>query len=133
MAMNSMSVFLVGWLEREAMCLSCAANYATPGWRASVVRLFDRKMISPTVHSTLVSESEKMKAVALIIAMSFTAAPAWSAVKSCDALKTEIEAKIKAKNVKAFSLEVIAAADLKGQAAIGTCDGGKKKIVYKKT
>ena len=41
-----------------------------------------------------------MKFVVLTLALLFTAAPAAAAVKSCEELNNEIEAKIKAKNVQ---------------------------------
>jgi hypothetical protein len=52
--------------------------------------------------------------------------------KSCEELKSEIEAKIKKNGVEKFSLEVVdASAQADGQ-VVGSCDGGTKKIVYKK-
>ena len=74
-----------------------------------------------------------MKFVVLTLALLFTAAPAAAAVKSCEELKNEIEAKIKAKNVQTYALEVVAEADVKDQKVVGSCEGGKKKIVYKKS
>ena len=52
--------------------------------------------------------------------------------KPCDELKGEIEAKIKKNGVDKFSLDVV---DIDAQAEgkqVGTCDGGTKKIVYKR-
>ena len=74
-----------------------------------------------------------MKFTALAATLMLAVAPASAAVKSCAELKTEIEAKIKAKNVKAYTLEVMASADVKDQAVVGSCEGGKKKIVYMKS
>ena len=57
---------------------------------------------------------------------------AWAQKKDCAELKGEIEAKIKKNGVEKFSLDVV---DANAQAAgkvVGTCDGGAKKIVYKK-
>ena len=54
------------------------------------------------------------------------------AKKDCNELKSEIEAKIKANGVKAFTLEVVAG-DAKDGKVVGSCDGGAKKIVYKKS
>ncbi len=53
-----------------------------------------------------------------------------SGVKSCEELKGEIEAKLKAKGVKGYTLEVIPADQAKDQKIIGTCEGGKKRITY---
>ena len=68
-------------------------------------------------------------AVALGMAVS---GPALAQRKDCAELKGEIEAKIKANGVEKFSLDVIEA-DKQGEGkVVGTCDGGTKKIVYKK-
>ena len=52
--------------------------------------------------------------------------------KDCNELKTEIEAKIKKNGVEQFTLDIVdkdAQADGK---VVGSCDGGTKKIVYKR-
>ena len=57
---------------------------------------------------------------------------AWAQKKDCNELKTEIEAKIKKNGVDKFNLDVVdASAQAEGK-VVGTCDGGAKKIVYKK-
>jgi hypothetical protein len=58
-------------------------------------------------------------------------APAFAA-KSCDELKSEIEAKIKGNGVGTFTLEVVPSAEVKDQTVVGSCGGGESKIVYKK-
>jgi len=73
-----------------------------------------------------------MKILVVAIFAMLVAFPAFAQVKSCDDLKAEIDAKIKNNGVKVFTLTVVdkdAAADGK---IVGTCDGGSKKIVYKK-
>lgn len=57
--------------------------------------------------------------------------PAW-AQKSCDELKTEIAAKMEAKGVKGAQLEIVATEEVKDQKVVGSCEGGTKKITYKK-
>lgn len=52
--------------------------------------------------------------------------------KDCNELKSEIEAKIKARGVKSFTLEVVAG-EAKDGKVVGSCDGGAKKIVYKRS
>ena len=54
------------------------------------------------------------------------------AMKACDELKSEIDAKLKAKGVKSYSLEIVPNEQVKDQKVVGTCDGGTKKIVYKR-
>jgi hypothetical protein len=73
----------------------------------------------------------KMIAAAVVVGMAVSG-PALAQRKDCAELKGEIEAKIKKNGVDKFSLEVLekdAQADGK---VVGTCDGGEKKIVYKR-
>jgi hypothetical protein len=73
----------------------------------------------------------KILAVAATLAM--LATPVLAA-KPCEELKSEIDAKLQAKGVKNYTLEIKAneeTKDLKDDAKIvGSCDGGTKKIVY---
>ena len=71
-----------------------------------------------------------MKVLPIIAILMLASSPAF-AKKSCDELKAEIEAKIKANGVKSFTLEVVAG-DAKDGKVVGSCDGGAKKIVYKR-
>jgi hypothetical protein len=60
------------------------------------------------------------------------AGPALAQKKDCGELKGEIEAKIKKNGVDKFSLDVVEG-DKQGEGkVVGTCDGGSKKIVYKR-
>lgn len=73
----------------------------------------------------------KLIVAAVVLGMGLTGS-AWAQKKDCAELKGEIEAKIKKNGVEKFSLDVV---DANAQAAgkvVGTCDGGAKKIVYKK-
>ena len=59
--------------------------------------------------------------------------PAAPARKSCEDLKAEIAAKLDAKGVQNYTLEIVSneqAADLKEGKVVGSCDGGTNKIVY---
>jgi Protein of unknown function (DUF1161) len=70
--------------------------------------------------------------VAALVAGLTMSGPALAQRKDCGELKGEIEAKIKANGVEKFSLDVVdkdAQADGK---VVGTCDGGTKKIIYKR-
>ena len=71
-----------------------------------------------------------------------------SAVASCDYLKSQIDAKLQAKGVTSYSLEIVpvaqpaaAPAAASGAAApaketagkvVGTCEGDTKQIIYKR-
>ena len=58
--------------------------------------------------------------------------PAWSQPKPCDELKSEIEAKLKAKGVEKYTLDIVAADNAKDGKVVGSCEGGTKRIVYKR-
>lgn len=51
---------------------------------------------------------------------------------SCEILMAEIETKIKDKGVKAFTLTIVPTDERADLRVVGTCDGGTKKIVYKR-
>ena len=52
--------------------------------------------------------------------------------KPCEELKAEIDAKLQAKGVKAYTLEIVATESVKDEKVVGSCDGGTKKITYKR-
>jgi hypothetical protein len=68
-------------------------------------------------------------AVALGLGLSGSAL---SQVKPCEELKAEIDAKIKKNGVTTFTLEIVDANAQADGKVVGTCDGGAKKIVYKR-
>jgi hypothetical protein len=49
---------------------------------------------------------------------------------TCDALKSQIESRIKASGVASFSLSVVAASAPAAGKVVGTCGLGARKIVY---
>ena len=55
-----------------------------------------------------------------------------SAKTSCGDLKANIEAKLQSKGAKAFTLKIIGKDEATDLRVVGTCDGGAKKIVYKR-
>lgn len=71
---------------------------------------------------------KKLIAVALLLLM---ASPAL-AKKPCEELKSEIDAKLQGKGVKGYALEIVPNEKVKEGKVIGSCDGGTKKIVYKR-
>ncbi|MDB5814900.1 MAG: hypothetical protein JWN23_2017 [Rhodocyclales bacterium] len=66
-----------------------------------------------------------------VLCLAATISPAFAA-KSCDELKSEIEAKIKGHGVASYTLDILESAEVKDQKVVGSCEGGTKKIVYKK-
>lgn len=69
----------------------------------------------------------------VMVALSLSLASAWAfQAKKCDDLKSEIAAKLDGKGVKGYTLDVVAAADVKDQTVVGSCEAGSKKITYTK-
>lgn len=56
--------------------------------------------------------------------------PALAAIKPCEELKSELEARLKERGVNGYTLEIIPADQVKEQKIVGTCEGGAKKISY---
>ena len=71
-----------------------------------------------------------MKKQLLVFLTAFIASAPAFAIKPCEELKTEIAAKIDAKGVKAYSLDIVSNDKVGESKVIGSCDGGTKKIVY---
>jgi len=63
--------------------------------------------------------------------LGIVALPAF-AEKACEELKSEIAAKLDAKGVKNYTLDVVKTDEVKEQKVIGSCEAGKKKITYTK-
>jgi hypothetical protein len=68
----------------------------------------------------------------VLAALALASSPAWAG--SCDDLKSAIAAKIDAKGVKGYTLDIVPTADVKDGdgKVVGSCEGGNKKIVYKR-
>jgi len=74
-----------------------------------------------------------MKLCLGIAAVLVVPACSYAQAKPCEELKTEIAAKLDAKGVKGYSLDIVAKdADSGDGKVVGTCEAGSKKIVYKK-
>ena len=74
-----------------------------------------------------------MKKFLLAVGLLSIAGTALAAGKPCEELKSELAAKLDAKGVQHYSLDVVdkgAATD--GDKVIGSCEGGTKEIVYKR-
>ena len=56
--------------------------------------------------------------------------PVAALAKDCDAVKAEIDAKIKAKGVMNYALQIVIGPDVKEGQIVGSCDVGAKRIVY---
>jgi len=73
-----------------------------------------------------------MKKLILAIGLLSIAGTTLAAGKPCEELKAEIAAKLDAKGVSGYSLEIVEKGTAAGGKVVGTCEGGSKEIVYKK-
>ena len=70
-----------------------------------------------------------MKSLTVLCALLVVSLPA-VAGKPCDELKSEIAAKLDAKQVKNYTLEAVENDKVGESKVVGSCEGGTKKIVY---
>ena len=73
-----------------------------------------------------------MKSLMAIAASLLIASPVLAQVKPCEELKGEIDTKIKNNGVPAFTTTIVDKDATEDGKVVGTCDGGTKKIVYKR-
>jgi hypothetical protein len=59
--------------------------------------------------------------------------PAIAFARDCNEVKAEIDAKITAKGVTGYVFEIVDAPNVKDGKIVGSCGGGVKQIVYRKT
>ncbi|MBM7062638.1 DUF1161 domain-containing protein [Pseudomonas sp. UL073] len=72
---------------------------------------------------------KKLLIAAGVLALSSSA---FAAGKPCEELKSEIDAKLKAKGVQSYSLEIVDKGTGGGKQVVGSCEGGSKEIVYQR-
>jgi hypothetical protein len=65
-----------------------------------------------------------------VVTALFFCIPLYAQIKPCEELKNEIDAKLKAKGVVNYTLEIVPTDRIKDQKVIGSCNGGKNKITY---
>ena len=65
-------------------------------------------------------------------ALALAATSSFAAGKPCEELKAEIAAKLDAKKVTGYTLEIVEAEKAGDAKVVGTCEGGAKKITYAK-
>ncbi|MGE8066862.1 DUF1161 domain-containing protein [Pseudomonas sp. NPDC089569] len=73
-----------------------------------------------------------MKKLICTLALLTLGGTAFAEGKSCEALKAEIAAKLDAKGVSGYSLEIVDKGAAAGAKVVGTCEKGTKEIVYKR-
>jgi hypothetical protein len=74
----------------------------------------------------------EMKSLIAVVVSLLIASPVFAQVKPCEELKSEIETKITNNGVKVFTLTIVDKDQAEDGKVVGTCDGGAKKIVYKR-
>ncbi|AUF98608.1 DUF1161 domain-containing protein [Pseudomonas shirazensis] len=70
-----------------------------------------------------------MNKLLMAMGLLMLAGGAMAAGKPCEELKAEIAAKLDAKGVSGYTLEIIDKGDPAGK-VVGSCEGGTKEIVY---
>ncbi|WP_226476905.1 DUF1161 domain-containing protein [Pseudomonas sp. MWU16-30323] len=73
-----------------------------------------------------------MKNFLLAVGLLSIAGTALAAGKPCEELKSDIAAKLDAKGVAHYSLEVVDKGAASDRKVVGSCEGGTKEIVYKR-
>jgi hypothetical protein len=74
-----------------------------------------------------------MKRFALAVICCAVATSALAAPKPCEELKAEIEAKIQARGITSYTLEIVTNDEVHDQnMVVGSCEAGTKKIIYQK-
>jgi hypothetical protein len=73
-----------------------------------------------------------MYKTALALALALAMTPALAQRKDCNDLKAEIDAKITKNGVTEFTTTIVDKDAPEDGKVVGTCDGGSKKIVYKR-
>ena len=74
-----------------------------------------------------------MKRFAVAVTCALLTSSVLAAPKSCEELKDEIEAKIQANNVTAYTLEIVTNDEVQDpNMVVGTCENGTKKIIYQR-
>lgn len=70
-----------------------------------------------------------MKTVSALFVLLMLSGTAMAA-KDCEELKSEIAAKLDAKGVQHYQLEIVEPADVAERQEVGSCGGGTQRIVY---
>lgn len=88
-----------------------------------------KSSFQPTQQAQPARRSVPARAALVLLIATATAASAAQA-SNCDAIRAQIDAKIKARGVTNHSLTVVGVDDKVTGKVVGTCDQGRRKIVY---
>ena len=84
-------------------------------------------------HPRCLKGASTMKRFTLAVICCALATSALAAPKPCEELKAEIEAKIQARGVTSYTLEIVKNEEVHDQnMVVGSCEYGTKKIIYQK-
>ena len=98
-----------------------------------MVRHVFENVVEHVRQTVAIAQGGTLNRFAVILMMlSLLAFPAFGQKKSCEDLKAEIAAKLDAKGVKNYTLNIVAAEDVKDAKVVGSCDGGAKRITYER-
>jgi hypothetical protein len=67
---------------------------------------------------------------AIVIAALLACSTQLHAAQSCEELKSKVTTKLDGKNVKGYTLEIVASDKVGDAKVVGSCDGGTKKLTY---
>lgn len=65
-------------------------------------------------------------------ALALAGSSSFAAGKACEELKSEIAAKLDAKSVTGYTLDIVDADKVGDAKVVGSCEGGAKKVTYTK-
>lgn len=75
-------------------------------------------------------KSRHLFLASVLLSLSYSAS---ASQLSCDDLKAKIEKRLESKNVKTYTLQVVAKDTPTKNRVVGSCEAGSKKIIYQKT
>jgi len=76
--------------------------------------------------------NKRLLTTSLVLSLMLKSASGWAAITSCDAIMEKINTKLEHKDVSDYSLKVVSKDTETSLRVVGICEGGSKKIIYKK-
>ena len=68
----------------------------------------------------------------LVVSLMLSTTSGWAAITSCDKIIDKINTKLEHKEVTGYSLTIVSKDTETKSRVVGVCEGGSKKIIYKK-
>jgi uncharacterized protein DUF1161 len=68
----------------------------------------------------------------VVVAWSLFSMSSFAQQKPCEELKAEVAAKLDAKGVKDYTLKIVTPEEVKSEKVVGSCEGGKKRLIYER-